>query len=94
MKEETNQITPYSIYAKVLIVLLTLTLITVTVTHFHLGAITVTLALVIACVKASAVLSYFMHLKFDDKVIRGFAIMVFSLLAVIIFITFLDYIYR
>jgi cytochrome c oxidase subunit IV len=94
MKQETNHITPYTVYVKVLIVLLGLTILTVTATHIHLGAFTVALALIIACIKATAVLSYFMHLKFDDIILRIFVIMVFVLLAVVVFITLIDYINR
>ena len=94
MKEVTNHITPYSVYVKVLIVLLTLTIITVTATHYHLGAFTVALALIIACVKAGSVLTFFMHLKFDEIILRVFVIMVFALLTVVIVITLLDYINR
>jgi cytochrome c oxidase subunit 4 len=94
MKHESNHITPYRTYAIVLISLLFLTIITVMATHIHLGAFTVALALIIACVKATAVLTYFMHLKFDDIILRIFVIMVFVLLAVVLVITFLDYINR
>lgn len=94
MKEVTNHITPYSVYVKVLIALLTLTIITVTATHYHLGAFTVALALIIACVKAGTVLTFFMHLKFDEIILRVFVIMVFALLTVVIVITLLDYINR
>ena len=94
MKAETNHITPYSVYAKVLIVLLCFTMLTVTATHYHLGAFTVALALIIACVKAGAVLTFFMHLKFDEIILRIFVIMVFVLLTVVIVITLLDYINR
>jgi cytochrome c oxidase subunit 4 len=94
MKEETNHITSYRTYAKVLIALLVLTIITISITHVHLGAFTVAVALLIACVKATVVLTYFMHLKFDEIILRVFVIMVFVLLAVVLVITFLDYIYR
>lgn len=94
MKQEANHITPYIVYVKVLIILLGLTILTVTATHIHIGAFTVALALIIACVKVAAVLTYFMHLKFDDIILRVFVIMVFVLLAVVFFITLLDYIYR
>ena len=94
MKEESNHITSYRTYAKVLIALLVLTIITISITHVHLGAFTVAVALLIACVKATVVLTYFMHLKFDEIILRVFVIMVFVLLAVVLVITFLDYIYR
>ena len=94
MKEESNHITSYRTYAKVLIALLVLTIITISITHVHLGAFTVAVALLIACVKATVVLTYFMHLKFDEIILRVFVIMVFVLLAVVLVITFSDYIYR
>jgi cytochrome c oxidase subunit IV len=94
MKEESKHITPYSVFAKVLIVLLIFTFLSVTATHIHLGALTVALALIIACIKSTAVLTFFMHLKFDEIILKVLVIMVFSLLAVVIVITLIDYIYR
>jgi cytochrome c oxidase subunit 4 len=94
MKEETKHITSYKLYAKVLIALLFLTILTVFITQVHLGAFSVAAALLIACIKATAVLTYFMHLKFDEIILRIFVIMVFVLLAIVLIITFLDYIFR
>jgi cytochrome c oxidase subunit 4 len=52
------------------------------------------LALLIAAIKSSFVLRYFMHLKFENKLFSVAVIAVVLLLSVVIIITFLDYLYR
>ncbi len=94
MTQEEPHIVPYKTYIYILLALLVLTGISVAVTSIELGALTVTVALFLASVKSFLVLSYFMHLKFDNKI---FAIMLIGILAIIIIvilITFLDYYYR
>ncbi len=94
MTEEKHHIVPFKVYFYVLLALLALTGISVAVTQIELGTLTVTVALLLATIKASLVLVYFMHLKFDN---RFFAIMVTGviiLIAIVIFITFLDYLFR
>ena len=51
-------------------------------------------ALVLASLKTVLVLSYFMHLKFDVRMFAILVIAVLLLIGVVIFITFLDYLYR
>ena len=78
----------------VLLALLVFTFLSIGVTGYNLGPLTVVTALLLATLKTILVLSYFMHLKFD---VRMFAILVFAvlvLIGVVIFITFLDYLYR
>ena len=70
MHSETVHISSYRSHIWVLIALLTLTLITVTVTWIDLSALTVVVALSIAAVKAYIVLTYFMHLKFEETMFR------------------------
>lgn len=94
MENEKHHIVPYSTFLLVLGGLLTLTAISVAVTQINLGTLTVTIALFIAAVKSSLVLSIFMHLKFDNKMFSLMAIGVILLIGVVIFITFLDYLYR
>lgn len=87
-------ITSYLSNMKVLLSLLVLTFLTIAVTFLDLGALTLTVALLIACVKATVVLLYFMHLKYENKlygILVGVVMLVF--LAVVI-ITFLDYLFR
>ena len=89
-----NHITPYRTQARVLIALLFLTFLTVTVTGIHLGPFTVLAALLIASIKGSIVLTWFMHLKYEMPVFRIMVIGVFILYAIIIVITFIDYAFR
>jgi len=89
-----NHITPYITHLKVLVTLLFLTFATIAVTYVELGALTVTVALLIATVKVFIVITWFMHLKYEEPIFRYFVIGVFLLFALIIFITFFDYAFR
>ena len=87
-------IVPYKTFLLVLGALLVFTFISIGVTSYDLGPLTVLIALVLATAKTILVLTYFMHLKWDVKM---FAILISAVLlriAVVIFITFLDYLYR
>ena len=95
MSHETpHHITPYSVYAKVLVTLLALTFLTVFVAHFHLGAFSVAVAMLIACVKATLVLFIFMHLRFDHLIFKIMVTGVILLFATFILLTFADYWFR
>lgn len=94
MDNHENHITSYFTNGKVLVVLLFLTFITVAVTGIELGPLTVTAALLIACVKGYVVLTYFMHLKYEQPFFKYMVIGVFILFALIIALTFFDYAFR
>ena len=95
MSHETpHHITPYKVYAAVLVTLLALTFLTVWVAHFHLGSLSIGVALLIACVKATLVLFYFMHLKFDHLIFKVMVTAVMLLFATFILLTFADYWFR
>jgi len=94
MEKEKDHIIPYRTFLYVLALLITLTLTSVAVTQIYLGTLTVVIALLIAAVKSSFVLRIFMHLKFENKIISIAVIAVILVLAAVIFITFLDYLYR
>jgi cytochrome c oxidase subunit 4 len=76
------------------IVLLFLTWLTVTVSYVNFKHLAVFVALLIAVVKSAVVLSYFMHLKFDSKILTVFLILVVVIFAVFIGLTFFDYAFR
>lgn len=87
-------IVPYRTFLLVLLALVVFTFISIGVTSYELGPFTVLAALLLATAKTILVLTYFMHLKWD---VRMFAILVTAVLAligVVIFITFLDYLFR
>ncbi len=87
-------ISSYNSLAMVLVILLVLTAITVTITWIDLKAWTVAAAMIIACIKGGIVLSYFMHLKFDSKLYKFMVGGVILLYAVVLIITFFDYLFR
>jgi len=93
--EHTNaHITSYRTYKIILIALLFLTALTVTVTWVNAGQLAIAVALGIACIKASLVLLYFMHLKFDMLLFKLLVGMVFLLILIVFVITFFDYLFR
>jgi len=94
MESGKNHIIPYMTFLYVLAGLIVLTIISVVVTQIHLGTLTVAVALLIAAVKSTFVLLIFMHLRFDNRMFSVGVFAVILLIAVVIFITLLDYLYR
>jgi cytochrome c oxidase subunit IV len=94
MKNTTSHITGYSTYAIILVILLALTTLSVVVTGYHLGALSVGIALLIASIKVATVISYFMHLRSENLFLKIAVSGVFVLFALIIIITFFDYLFR
>ena len=92
--EASPHITPYRVYAAVLVTLLAFTFLTVHVAHFHLGSLSIAVAMLIACVKAAFVLFIFMHLKFDNVIFKIMVTGVIVLFATFILLTFVDYWFR
>jgi len=93
-KDQHTHIVKYKTYIYVLIGLLFMTFLSVAVTEIDLGPYTVSMALLLASIKSVLVLLIFMHLKFDKKFYGIMVASVFLLLACVIIITFLDYLYR
>lgn len=89
-----SHVTSYKTLGTVLVLLLLLTTLTIDVTSYNLKLWNVVLALLIAGFKGYLVMTYFMHLKYENRVIRLFVIVVLILFVVIFAITFLDYLYR
>lgn len=87
-------ITSYRTHGVILVLLLFLTAITITVNWVDVGKLAIAVAMFVACVKATLVLLYFMHLKFDALVFKLFTAIVFLLLVVVFVITFFDYLFR
>lgn len=94
MENEKHHITSFYTNGIVLIVLLTLTAITVMITSIHFGVFSIGVALLVASLKAFIVLSYFMHLKHESKFTRWMVAGVFILFALVVIITFFDYLFR
>lgn len=92
--DEKQHIVPYRTFLLVLLALLAFTFISIVVTSYDLGPVTVLTALLLATFKTILVLTYFMHLKYDVKMFAILVAAVLALIAVVIFITFLDYLFR
>jgi cytochrome c oxidase subunit 4 len=94
MKHSEAHISGYKELATVLLGLLVLTLLSVLITELHFGALSVFVALAVASVKVVLVLLFFMHLKFESLLLKLMVGMVFLLFALVIVITFIDYLFR
>lgn len=94
MENEQHHISSYTSHGIILIVLLLLTFITVYVSEVNFGVFSVGMALLIASIKATTVLTYFMHLKYESRFIKWMVAGVFILFALVIIITFIDYLLR
>jgi cytochrome c oxidase subunit IV len=82
------------IYFTVYVALVILTIVTVLVSYVHLGVMNVVVALLIASAKASLVALFFMHLKWESRLVWGFALVPIFFLALIILGTLSDTLLR
>jgi cytochrome c oxidase subunit 4 len=94
MEEKEHKLFPYEGYGKILIILLLLTTVTISVTSIDLAWWSVVIALLIACVKGGIVIMYFMHLKFENTLLKVLVFGVIGLFAAVLIITFIDYLNR
>lgn len=89
-----KHIMPFSLLAKIWLALLILTGVTVGVASFDLGYLNVLAALTVASAKALLVVLFFMHLKYENRLLGAFVILVFAILAIFIGLTFFDVAWR
>lgn len=94
MKESEVHIVVPKTFVTVWLVLLALTAVTVTVARMDLGAASTLTAVVIASIKAGLVLWFFMHLKYEKRLLKLLLLVPIVTLAVIIGLTFVDVLYR
>ncbi len=92
--DKQPHISSYTQHILVLLVLLFLTFITVAVTEIHFSTFSVGVALIIASVKGGTVLTYFMHLKYESMFLKLIVLGVFVVYALVIILTFIDYLLR
>lgn len=91
---EPTHIQSYSRLFIVLLGLFLLTGVTIGVSYIHLGKLNVWIALIIASTKATLVLLYYMHLKYEDRLIRFSFISTVLFLVIMISFTFFDISFR
>ena len=83
-------IIPIRIYLVIALALLVGTVVTVVVASFDFGSWNIVIALIIAGVKASLVVLYFMHLKYDNRIYGLIFLTAIAFLAVFIALTMAD----
>ena len=89
-----HDLLPYSLYLKVWVALLILTGLTIWVSTIDLYKWHVFTAMLIATVKVSLVVLYFMHLRFENKLIWIMILAALITYAIFVGLTFADYYYR
>ncbi len=92
--QEKQHVLSFTQLGMVLAVLLVLTGITVGVSYIHLGFLNIPIALGIACTKVTFVLLFFMHLKYEGRIINISFLSTVSVLVILIGFTFWDVAYR
>ena len=81
----------YSIYVLVWLGLLTLTALTTVVAGINFGALTIAIALIIASTKSYLVLTFFMHLRIEQKAFKVFIFVALAFLIISFVLLFSDY---
>jgi cytochrome c oxidase subunit IV len=94
MSEHNPHITSFRTQIAVLIVLIMLTFISVAITSFELGPYNTLAAMLVAGVKGAIVMAWFMHLRFDNKIFLIFTVLVITVFLLVLYVTFIDYLYR
>jgi len=85
---------PYRTYLFVWLALLVLTVVTWLVSYVHLGMLNVAVAMLIASAKAALVALFFMHLRYESRLLWAFAIFPLGFLALIVGGTLVDVLMR
>ena len=88
--EEPHHQVGYGVFILVWLALLCLTAVTVSAAGVHLGNWNLFVALAIATVKVLLVLSFFMHLKYEGKLLKIMLVMAVLILGIILGLTFGD----
>ena len=92
--EGDHQLIPTGTFVLVWVALLILTGITAGASILFPGRVGVGVAMVVTPIKASLILLYFMHLKYESAVFKAMFLVAVCILAVIMGLTFFDYLYR
>lgn len=95
MSEQTQHHGPgYGLFIAIWGALMAFTAITVFVSTIHFGFLNVVVAMTIASIKASLVVFFFMHLKYENLTFKTMVLVAFVILAIFIGFTFFDTAYR
>ena len=93
---EKHHTPSFKLDATIWLVLMILTAVTIWASHLTQGTTTlaVSIALIIATIKATSVVLYFMHLKFDHVIYKVFMVAIMVLFASFIGLLVIDYALR
>ena len=91
---DSTHAVPYRTYVNVWLALVILTGVTVGAAYANLKQLSIFTALLIATVKASLVLLYFMHMKYERKIFAYMLIAVIATYMIFLGLTFTDYPFR
>ena len=94
MIDSRHHIVSYTKLTTVWLVLLALTGLTIWASRLDLGAYRVWGALAIASLKGGLVFAFFMHMKYEGKLLRWLLFVALLTLAIFIGFTFFDVLYR
>lgn len=89
-----HYIVPTRVYYGVFTALMVLTGVTVWIATIDLGRFNVLVALIIACIKASLVILFFMHVIYSSKLTKTIVVTGFATLFVMFFFTLADLLSR
>jgi cytochrome c oxidase subunit 4 len=91
--EEAHHVS-YGTYVNVWLGLVALTAVTIGAHYLNLKHLAIFTAVLIATVKSTLVLLYFMHIRFEKRLFTYMILAVVATYAVFILLTFADYYYR
>ncbi|MGB9702402.1 MAG: cytochrome C oxidase subunit IV family protein [Candidatus Kapaibacteriota bacterium] len=89
-----SHLIPYGTYFLIWLSLISLTVLTVSVAGIDFGKLALPIALTIAAIKSALVITYFMHIKFDDKIFKVFLFVALATLTAVFVLTLSDVFYR
>ena len=93
-REKEVPVIGYGTFVAVWVALLILLAVTIAVARIHLTRFSVLINLLIASVKAGLVVTFFMHLKYEGRLLKGLLLLAIATLTAIIALTFSDVWYR
>jgi cytochrome c oxidase subunit IV len=86
-----GHVTPLTIYFAIFATLMVLTAVTILVAYVDLGQMNKVVALGIASFKATLVVLYFMHVKYQSRLTKLMVVSGFFFLAILLSLTMTDY---
>jgi len=94
MEKKHNHSLSFKAYIFIWVALIELTILSVAAATVDFKALAVGVALFIAIIKSTIVGAYFMHLKFDSKIITVMVLITLFVFLTFIILTFIDYGFR